>query len=68
MENNNEIPLLQIKMVTPVIKSKLVHRSHLINKIEKGIEHGFVLVSSPPGYGKTTLVADWAHHSKTPVA
>jgi len=68
VENNNEIPLLQIKMVTPVIKSKLVHRSHLINKIEKGIEHGFVLVSSPPGYGKTTLVADWAHHSKTPVA
>lgn len=68
MENINEIPLLQIKMVIPVIRNNLVHRNHLINKIEKGIEHGFVLVSSPPGYGKTTLVADWAHHSKTPVA
>ncbi|MGB4596001.1 MAG: LuxR C-terminal-related transcriptional regulator [Anaerolineaceae bacterium] len=40
----------------------------MINKIEKGIELGFVLVSSPPGYGKTTLVADWAQNCKTPVA
>ena len=68
MKNFNEFPLLQIKMVTPLIKNNLVHRSHLIDRIEKGIEYGFVLVSAPPGYGKTTLVADWAHHSKTPVA
>ena len=68
MENFSEIPLLHIKMVIPVIRNDLVHRDQLINKIEKGIEQGFVLVSAPPGYGKTTLVADWARHSQTPVA
>ncbi|MHB8134949.1 MAG: LuxR C-terminal-related transcriptional regulator [Anaerolineaceae bacterium] len=68
MENINKIPLLQIKMVIPMIRNDFVHRNHLISKIEKGIEQGFVLVSSPPGYGKTTLVADWAQHCKTPVA
>jgi len=52
MKNFNEFPLLQIKMVTPLIKNNLVHRNHLIDRIEKGIEYGFVLVSAPPGYGK----------------
>lgn len=57
MKNFNEFPLLQIKMVTPLIKNNLVHRSHPIDRIEKGIEYGFVLVSATSGYGKTTLVA-----------
>ncbi len=68
MENTSELPLLHIKMMVPVISKDLVHRDHLINKIEKGIEQGFILVSSPPGYGKTTLVADWAKHNKAPIA
>lgn len=45
----------------------MVHRQSLMDRIEAGINQGFVLISAPPGYGKTTLVADWAKNKK-PVA
>ena len=62
------IPLLQTKLMPPVIREKLVHRVNLVNLIEKGIEEGFILVSAPPGYGKTLLVADWVNQTTSPVA
>lgn len=67
LERFQGIPLLQSKMMSPFVRENLVHRCRLIDQIEKGIEQGFILVSSPPGYGKTTLVADWAQQSVTPV-
>jgi len=61
-------PLIHTKMMIPATRSRMVHRSHLIKRIEEGINQGFILVCSPPGYGKTTLIADWAQRSSTPIA
>lgn len=62
------IPLLQTKLMPPVVRKNIVQRSNLVERIEKGIDQGFILVSAPPGYGKTTLVADWARQSSVPFA
>jgi LuxR family maltose regulon positive regulatory protein len=67
MEKKKGFPIIRTKIMIPALRPGIIHRPHLIQRIENGIEQGFVLISAPPGYGKTTLVADWAHGKKTPV-
>jgi LuxR family maltose regulon positive regulatory protein len=44
-------------------------RARLVGTIERAIpDHKLVLVSSPAGYGKTTLLTQWAHDSRFAVA
>jgi LuxR family maltose regulon positive regulatory protein len=38
----------------------------LIEKLERGAESGFVLVSAPAGYGKTTLLSAWLRSLSSP--
>lgn len=52
----------------PVVRKSFVRRTALVDMIEKGIDEGFMLISAPPGYGKTLLVADWAAQTQSPVA
>jgi LuxR family maltose regulon positive regulatory protein len=48
---------------------RLVPRARLVETIERGIpDHRLVLVSAPAGYGKTTLLTQWAHESRFAVA
>ena len=61
-------PVIQTKLMIPAVRERIVHRSEMIRKIESGISQGFVLVCSPPGYGKTTLISDWAQQHEYPVA
>lgn len=68
MEHNQGFPIIRTKIMIPAIRPGSIQRVALIRKIEEGIEQGCVLISAPPGYGKTTLAAEWAGQKKTPVA
>lgn len=61
------LPIIRTKIMIPALRRRMVHRPHLLDRIEKGLSQGFVLVSAPPGFGKTTLVADWANQASMPV-
>lgn len=53
--------LLATKFYVPPVRSELVSRTHLIERLNKGLTCNLTLVSAPAGYGKTTLLSDWVH-------
>lgn len=51
--------LLQTKLYIPQLRPSLVRRPRLIENLNQGLNRKLTLVSAPPGYGKTTLIANW---------
>lgn len=62
--------LLQAKLYVPRLRSSLVPRPRLIEKLNQGLQSGgkLTLISAPAGFGKTTLVSEWIAGSKRPFA
>lgn len=60
--------LIQTKLMIPQVRPDRVSRSRLIERINQGIGLPLTLISAPAGYGKTSLLADWARQSHLPVA
>jgi LuxR family maltose regulon positive regulatory protein len=54
-------PLLTTKITLPPLRSNLVTRPRLIERLEAGWQQGrgVTLVAAPAGYGKTTLLRSW---------
>jgi len=53
--------LLRTKLSIPPLRAGLVHRPHLIERLDQGLQlgHKLTLISAPAGFGKTTLVCEW---------
>lgn len=61
--------LLATKLRVPPQPHRTIHRQRLVDTLERGIpQHKLSLISAPPGYGKTTLLVQWAHGSSILVA
>ena len=52
-------PLLETKLYIPSLRSGLVSRPRLVERLDRGIGRKLTLVSAPAGFGKTTLLAEW---------
>ncbi len=61
-------PLLATKLHLPRPRAQLVPRSHLVERLQQGVEGALTLVSAPAGYGKTTLLAQWRASARLSVA
>jgi LuxR family maltose regulon positive regulatory protein len=59
---------LSTKLHVPRPRAQLVQRSHLVRRLQQGVEGALTLVSAPAGFGKTTLLAQWLVESGMPVA
>ena len=57
-----ELTLLATKFYIPPLRPDLIPRSRLIDRLNEGLSvgHCLTLVSAPAGFGKTTLVSEWA--------
>ena len=55
----DEQPLLKTKLYLPRPRSSLVARPRLMSMLSAGMTRKLTLISAPPGFGKTTLVAAW---------
>src|SRR5512146_127008 len=53
--------ILTTKLYSPGLPARPVARPRLVRQLEEGVRLGrrLSLVSAPPGFGKTSLVAEW---------
>lgn len=61
-------PLLATKTKILPLREKKVSRPRLVEQINAGLARKLTLVSSPAGFGKTTLLCEFASSSQRPVA
>jgi len=60
--------LLATKLHLPRPRPRFVLRPRLLERLDEGMEQQVVLVCTPAGFGKTSLLADWARRGQRPVA
>src|SRR5690349_13315544 len=58
-------PLITTKLHTPRVGADLIPRTQLFQLLEQGLQVSLILVSAPPGFGKSMLVSDWLHSRST---
>ncbi len=59
--------MLSTKLNIPPTHPQTVLRSRLIERLQDGLKYSFILVSAPAGFGKTTLLSEWAHREKAKI-
>src|SRR5450759_2492798 len=52
-------PLILTKLYIPSLRSKIVIRPRLIERLTGGMHCKLTLISAPAGFGKSTLVSEW---------
>lgn len=52
--------LLYTKLMIPPYRPDLVARPHILKRLDEGLARKLTLISAPAGFGKTTLLAEWA--------
>jgi LuxR family transcriptional regulator, maltose regulon positive regulatory protein len=55
--------LLVTKLAMPPVRSDLVTRHRLVNRLSLGIQRPLTLIAAPAGFGKTTLLSTWLEHA-----
>jgi len=54
-------PLIATKLNVPPAHPDLIPRPQLFQMLEQGLQVPLILVSAPPGFGKSMLMAGWLH-------
>jgi len=60
-------PVIITQILTPQKRPDLLHRPRLVDFIHEHIERKLLLISASAGYGKTSLLVDYAHDTDLPV-
>ena len=55
--------LARSKLLHPLVRPETISRSSLLDRLADGDPRRIISVVAPPGYGKTTLLAQWAERS-----
>jgi|GEM_PF-3591170 len=60
--DTQHLALLTTKLYIPPPLPNLVERPRLIERLNEGLHRKLTLISAPAGFGKTTLLREWAHN------
>src|SRR5580765_4262277 len=62
------VTVLDAKLQVPEGRAGTVVRTALVNRLRAAADRTLVTVIAPAGYGKTTLLAQWAERDERPCA
>jgi LuxR family maltose regulon positive regulatory protein len=60
--------VISTKVIIPAPRCALVSRPRLVDLLDAAIDRPFTVIAAPAGYGKTSLLAQWARACRVPVA
>lgn len=63
-----ELPLLSTKFAVPLISPEFIPRPRLVERLNEGARGPLTLLAAPAGFGKTSLLAEWARQSPLAIA
>jgi LuxR family maltose regulon positive regulatory protein len=67
MDTHTSLPILFPKVQIPPSRLKLVSRQRLLRVLDEGLHRKLTLISAPAGYGKSTLLSEWAATCQWPL-
>jgi len=53
-------PILDTKLYIPPASPHMILRPRLVDRLNKGLHRKLTLISAPAGFGKSTLISEWA--------
>ncbi len=59
-------PFFRHAITPPAFDQAKLHRERLVDALHANIARKLIVIAAPPGYGKTTLLADFHHHTDIP--
>jgi len=59
--------VLRHAITAPTFDQTKLHRDRLVDELHADIPRKLIAIAAPPGYGKTTLLADFTAHTDLPV-
>jgi LuxR family maltose regulon positive regulatory protein len=60
-------PVLRHAITAVSFEENKLHRERLVDELHAHIPKKLIVIATPPGYGKTTLLADFTEHTELPV-
>jgi len=68
VDQGERAALLATKFAVPQVRPDLVPRPRLLERLDEQAAHKLLMVCTPAGFGKTTLLTGWAHGARWPVS
>ena len=65
---NSDQLLIATKLAIPPVRSSLVPRPRLFQRLEASLQHPLTLLAAPAGFGKTVVLSAWARPRQQSVA